>query len=555
MAPGPLGHRALAVLLTGLVLATAFALVAPRARAGTAVVFAEDFESGTLGPAWTASDGNPASGLDYWGISRSRTHTGNYSAWCAQVGTQASGGQNNSAVQQYDDNMQADLTVNLSVSGFASLTLSFYYWSKAEAGGGDYLEAWYVAGGVPTLIFQNRGTSNWNLVSLAVPNNVEQLVVRFTSDAANHGFEGAYVDDIVVTGTENNAPSSDLSPLPTYENSRVFDIPYTATDGANESGVNYVELWYRNATTGNFTLYTRPANPLGRWFLSPIRFDATYASGEGYYEFYSIAVDNAQNAEAPPAGPDASTTVDATPPVLAITSPTGGGWLTTSTVTVTWSASDAVSGLDRLETSLDGGATIPVGTSTSHAFAALSDQTHTVEVRAYDLAGNVAVATVILNVDTTPPALQITAPTEAQSFGTSAVVVTWDSTDATSGIDHYEVWLDGAAHQTTSDPRVTFTNVPDGQHTVHVLAVDRAGNVRAGAVTFYVNTFPWWLVILAVLAFLLILFFIWRRRKSEEAPPPAPKADAHPSDEADREGATQPKPEDPPPAPDTDLEL
>ena len=229
--------------------------------------------------------------------------------------TPSSGGYkcaHNTHVHQYDDNMQADLTVNLSVSGYASLTLSFYYWSRAEAGGGDYLEGWYIAGGVPTMIFQNRGTSNWNLVSLPVPNNVEQLVVRFTSDAANHGFEGAYVDDLVLTGVENNPPTSDVSPLPTYENSKVFDIPYVASDGANESGVGYVELWYRNATTGTFKNYTRPANPLGRWFLSPIRFDAAYASNESYYEFYTIAVDNAGNREAPPLTADATTTVDAT---------------------------------------------------------------------------------------------------------------------------------------------------------------------------------------------------------------------------------------------------
>src|SRR2546425_4327401 len=278
-----LRSRALTAALAAITLTSAIALLAARTRAGTAVVISEDFESGILGSRWTASDGNPASGSDYWGISGYRTHTGNYSAWCAEVGTQSGTGQNNTAVHQYDDNMQADLTVNLSVSGFASLTLSFYYWSKAEAGGGDYLEAWYIAGGVPTMIFQNRGTSNWNLVSLPVPNNVEQLVVRFTSDAANHGFEGAYVDDLVLTGVENNPPTSDVSPLPAYENSKVFDIPYVASDGANESGVGYVELWYRNATTGTFKNYTRPANPLGRWFLSPIRFDAAYASNESYY--------------------------------------------------------------------------------------------------------------------------------------------------------------------------------------------------------------------------------------------------------------------------------
>ena len=152
--------QAFVLALTALFVASALSWVAAPARAEIAVVFREDFESGAFGSRWNATDNNTASGLDYWGISNYRAHTGNYSAWCAQLGAQSDTGQNNTAVQQYDNDMQADLTINLSLSGFSSLTLSFYYWSKAESGGGDYLEAWYVAGGVPTMIFQNRGTAN-----------------------------------------------------------------------------------------------------------------------------------------------------------------------------------------------------------------------------------------------------------------------------------------------------------------------------------------------------------------------------------------------------------
>jgi len=426
-----------AVLLLG-GLATLFP--APPARAGIAVVLTEDFESGTFGARWNATDNNAAGGLDYWGISGARTHTGNYSAWCAEVGRQSDTGLNNTGVQQYDDNMQADLIVNLSVNGFTSLTLSFYYWSKTENGGGDYIEAWYVAGGVYTQIFQNRGTANWALASTAVPNNVETLVIRFTTDGANHGFEGAYVDDIVLTGTENVAPTSNVLALPTFTNRVPHPIAYTAQDNPNASGVAYVELWWRIGGSGNFTLYVRPSNPLGRWnpWVSPtIPFDRAFAGGDGLYEFYTVAVDNATNAEAPPAAADASMTVDTVAPTIAITAPAANATVNSNSIT-------------------------------------------------FD----------------------------------------WNGTDATSGIDHFEVWLDGGAPTSTTNPTVTIAGIADGAHTFHVAAIDRAGNRNETSVLFVVNGNPygwiWWLVLIVIAIAGIVLFLIWwKRRKDEEAERPA----------------------------------
>src|SRR2546426_4096555 len=121
-------------------------MIPPHASAGTAVVFSEDFEAGTIGARWNSSDLNAASGLDFWGISTYRINTGNYSAWCAENGTQSDTGQNNSAVHQYDDNMQADLVIDLRVNGFTSLVLSFYYYSKTENGGGGLPEGGDSAG-------------------------------------------------------------------------------------------------------------------------------------------------------------------------------------------------------------------------------------------------------------------------------------------------------------------------------------------------------------------------------------------------------------------------
>ncbi len=394
---------ALALVIVGSMLFAGL-LVAPRARAGAAIVFSEDFEQGPLGSRWTLGDSNNASGFDYWGISDYRAHGGNHSLWSAQVGTQSEGtfvGLNNSdpGVQLYDDNMQADLSLDLRVNGYVSLTLSFFYFIKTENGGGDWIQAWYEANGTQTVIFDPRGSSGggWTNQTMSVPNDIERLIIRFHTDSANHGFEGAYVDDIVMVGTEDTPPASSVSTLPTYSNAVPYLVPYTAQDNANASGVDYVELWYRMGTSGAYSLFVTATNPIGHWIGPTIPFDASLAGGDGYYEFYTIAVDRASNPESPPSTPDASVTIDTAAPSLSITAPTMGASVG-SQVTVEWQGSDSLSGIDRYEVSLDGGAAQSTGTTASIALSGLAEGGHTVTVRAYDRAGNVQESSVSFSV-------------------------------------------------------------------------------------------------------------------------------------------------------------
>ena len=384
-----------------LFVSAALVALVPPTRAGAAIVFSEDFEDGVIEPDWSRSDSDNGSGLDYWGVSDFRANGGNYSAWAAQVGNQSEGtyvGQNNSdpGVQQYDNDMQADLVIDLRVNGYTSLTLSFWYYAKTESGGGDWIQAWYEAGGVQTVIFNPRGSTGnqWtNITPLTVPNNVSKLIIRFHSDSANHGFEGAYVDDIVMTGIENVPPASVVGSMPAFTNDAPYEVPYTAEDNANASGVAYVELWYRLGSTGNFTLYNTTANPMGRWRTLTIPFDAAQAAGDGRYEFFTVAVDRAGNREDLPVGPDGSVTIDLTAPTLAIASPSAGAE-TGADVTLEWDASDGLSGIDRYEVALDGGAFESTGATDSKAFVGLSPGPHTAVVRAYDRAGNVEEAEV-----------------------------------------------------------------------------------------------------------------------------------------------------------------
>jgi hypothetical protein len=79
-------------------------------------------------------------------------------------------------------------------------------------------------------------------------------------------------------------------------------------------------------------------------------------------------------------------TIDTTAPSLSITSPTNGGTVPSSSVTVKWMASDS-SGIAYYNVKLDNGAWIKVD-ATSYTFTGVANGKHTVTVQAVDNAGN-----------------------------------------------------------------------------------------------------------------------------------------------------------------------
>ena len=83
-----------------------------------------------------------------------------------------------------------------------------------------------------------------------------------------------------------------------------------------------------------------------------------------------------------------SFSLDATPPEVAITSPSGNPELTDGSVTLAWTGSDAGSGIQRYEVQLDDGPPVDVGTATSLPFPSLLPGIHYFYVFAYDAVGN-----------------------------------------------------------------------------------------------------------------------------------------------------------------------
>jgi hypothetical protein len=116
---------------------------------------------------------------------------------------------------------------------------------------------------------------------------------------------------------------------------------------------------------------------------------------------------------------------------------------------------------------------------------------HTVEVRAVDRAGNENMDSVTFHVDLILPDIAITSPGELTLFNTSDVSLNWAASDISSGIDHFEVRIDGGTwNHVGLNLSHVFTGLGTGTHTAEVRALDNAGNDNMDSVTLHVDVTP-----------------------------------------------------------------
>ena len=275
---------------------------------------------------------------------------------------------------------------------------------------------------------------------------------------------------------DNTKPTSQLEALAQYTTTAAVALSATATDA---NGIKEVQLWYRKAGSGSYIKYGADTG-------SPydFNFDTTTTGGDGIYEFYSIAVDWADNAEDAPGTNDTWTNVDSHAPTLAITSPSDGQLLATSTVAVAWTGSDPGSGLAKFEVQLDSYGWVDKGLATAHSFTSVPDGSHQVSVRATDAAGLTNTKSVGVVVDTAS-AVSLVSP--LPTYTTSVeLALTATAADA-NGILEVQLWWryggSGAFAYfgaDTSSPYTFLLNTSmidgDGMYEYYSLAIDGAGN-------------------------------------------------------------------------------
>ncbi len=175
---------------------------------------------------------------------------------------------------------------------------------------------------------------------------------------------------------------------------------------------------------------------------------------------------------------------------LEITAPYDGALLTDGTVTVEWDSYDHRSGIDYFEVRhIDDEEWTELDDETFDYDFELDDGEHTVEVRAWDIAGNYATESVTFTVDTTDPELIITAPKHGEILSEDSVTVLWDGYDETSDIVEYEVQINGEGwHSVNLRTWHEFHGLAEGSHTVDVRATDEAGHQYTESVDFHIAT-------------------------------------------------------------------
>lgn len=168
--------------------------------------------------------------------------------------------------------------------------------------------------------------------------------------------------------------------------------------------------------------------------------------------------------------------VDLAAPILTIT--TGPGALVNaSSANFQWTVTDALSGVKLVECRIDSAA-YQACNSLALNTTGITEGAHKFDVRATDIAGNVASASRSWTVDLTAPTVTITSAPGAYTNVLNAQF-SFVGSD-TSGIAGYECRVDNGAYAACTSPN-TVNNVLEGGHVFYVRTTDKAGNVSAPA--------------------------------------------------------------------------
>ena len=170
-------------------------------------------------------------------------------------------------------------------------------------------------------------------------------------------------------------------------------------------------------------------------------------------------------------------------PVISITAPSAGAYITNTTLPIEFTVTDADSGVASIAVTLDGTAISSITKTavtggykcTCKPASALKDGSHTIAITATDNDGNTSAAkTSTFTVDTVPPTLSITAPAEGLVTNKKTVTVTGKTDDTTS--KPVTVTVNGAAATVGTDGSFSKdVSLSNGANKITIIATDKAG--------------------------------------------------------------------------------
>lgn len=361
----------------------------------------------------------------------------------------------------------------------------------------------------PTLTWGNptpvANASGWNNTTVDVPfttaddlsgvaSSVPESPLHFTSEGANQT-QQVTVNDRAGNSAEFTSPAVNLD----------FTAPATL---AGVSGVGGNPEWYPGPVTVGLNASDNLSGVAGSFYIVDGGAVQTYAapfsiSSDGVHTVEYWSVDVADNTET---HQTKTVRIDSTAPVTqAAVSGTSGtnGWYR-STVQVSLSASDSLSGVNNSYYRIDGGAI----QTYAGPFGVSANGVHAVEYWSVDNAGSTEpTRSLSIEIDTVAPAVTATANPSTANKSNRPVTVTISGsvTDATSGagpatysvLDEYGVTQPSGALTLQPNGNYSFTlSLPatrygwdkDGHlYTITVHGFDQAGNSRTATTTFRIN--------------------------------------------------------------------
>jgi hypothetical protein len=185
------------------------------------------------------------------------------------------------------------------------------------------------------------------------------------------------------------------------------------------------------------------------------------------------------------AGNSASATavisLDKTPPVITITSPTAGAVLSTSTITVQGTVTDALSGVAAVNC---GGSIATVAGSSFTCSQTLVPGTNSIQIQASDAAGN-SVSTMTTVAYVKPPQITITSPANSALFNQSPINVTGTVVDPTA-----HVLVNGLAAPVSGNNFLATVPAQEGISTITAVVTNSDGSTDTASVQINLDTTP-----------------------------------------------------------------
>ena len=182
---------------------------------------------------------------------------------------------------------------------------------------------------------------------------------------------------------------------------------------------------------------------------------------------------------------------DTTPPSITVTYPSNNSFVGQENITVTWSATDDLSGVDFYEVRIDDGGWVKTGLTSSATFTSLSEGVHIVEIKAFDKAGNNDTVRVVFSVDLTPPEFTSIMPSNGTYINTTSLELSWRARDSLSGVNSYAIKVDdGNWTKVFLNTTWRVENLTEGHHKIYIKAIDNVGNEAISHIEITVDLSP-----------------------------------------------------------------